>query len=175
MHYSSIRSHLKPYVIVTRRKTTINHAFAAAIAPSDFYEDAHVREAILCLGQDPDKDLACVYCGDAAQTWDHVFATVKASQFSGYGHRVGNLLPCCKSCNSSKGNKDWYRYLTDLDLPNQFAQGEKIKAYLARYSSPDSIPNDSFEYRRLQGIRQQVMALLVEADQLAKIIRETAI
>ena len=54
MRYSTVRNHLKPYVIVSRRKTTINHAFAAAVAPSDAYDELRVREAIYILGQDPD-------------------------------------------------------------------------------------------------------------------------
>jgi len=123
-----MRSHLKPYVIVARRKTTINHAFAAAIAPSDEYTDESVREAIVFLGQDPDQPLRCAYCGDSAKTWDHVFATVKDSHFSGYGHRLGNLLPCCKPCNSAKGNKNWRSYLEGLGLPNQLDQSTRIDA-----------------------------------------------
>ena len=72
MHYSSIRSHLKPYAIVARRKSTISHAFAAAIAPSDVYNQVQIRVAVTALGMNPDEHLRCVYCGVAAQTWDHV-------------------------------------------------------------------------------------------------------
>jgi hypothetical protein len=111
VRYSSIRIHLRPYNIVARRATTINHAFAAAIAPSDAYEEARIREAIRLLGQDPDTDLMCVYCDAPAKTWDHVFATVKQTKFSGFGHRLGNLVPCCKPCNSEKGNKPWDTFL----------------------------------------------------------------
>jgi hypothetical protein len=172
MHYSSIKSHLKPYVIVARRKTTINHAFAAAIAPSDEYSDSRVREAILALGQDPDQALYCAYCGAPAQTWDHVFATVKDSHFSGYGHRLGNLLPCCKPCNSAKGNKDWRIYLASLNLPNNEEQVVLISAYLTKYATVDAMPQKSPDYKRLLQIKEQVMVLLAEADQIAKVIRE---
>ena len=99
MHYSSIRSHLKPYVIVARRKSTISHAFAAAIAPSDVYSEDQVRGAITELAMNPDEDLVCAYCGVKAQTWDHVYATVRDTHFSGFGHRLGNLLPCCLAAN----------------------------------------------------------------------------
>ena len=118
MHYSTIRSHLKPYVIVARRRTTINHAFAAAIAPSDEYVADTVREAMQALGQDSER-LLCVYCSAPAQTWDHVFATVKNSNFSGHGHRLGNLLPCCKPCNSAKGNKNWRLFIEQLGQPDE--------------------------------------------------------
>jgi hypothetical protein len=173
MRYSSIRSHLKPYDIVARRKTTINHAFAAAIAPSDTYDEHRVREAILALGQDPDQELICVYCGSPAQTWDHVFATVQDSKFSGCGHRLGNLLPCCKPCNSAKGNKDWRRFLAGLLLSDEIRQKRegKIDDYLSKFFSQDVIPSYVPEYERLQHIKQQVMSLLTEADELAKAIR----
>lgn len=148
MRYSTVRSHLKPYVIVARRKTTINHAFAAAIAPSDGYDEERVRAAISLLGQDPDQDLLCAYCGAPAQTWDHVFATVKNSGFSGHGHRLGNMLPCCKPCNSAKGNKDWRGFLTELKLPGDASQAaaNRISAYLSKYAVQDSVPEQSAEY-----------------------------
>lgn len=111
MKYASIAAHLRPYLMLARRRTTINHAFASAIAPNDTYADDVVRKAIVGLGRDPDADLRCVYCDDLAETWDHVLATVKDSQFSGYGHTIGNLVPCCKPRNSMKGSKAWDSYL----------------------------------------------------------------
>jgi hypothetical protein len=174
MHYSSIRIHLKPYVIVARRKTTVNHAFAAAIAPSDDYSASAVQEAMVVLGQDP-ENLLCVYCGSPAQTWDHVFATVKNSNFSGYGHRLGNLLPCCKPCNSAKGNKNWRRFLDQLELPGQSERAARIESYLSKYTAIDSLPHHSPEYERFLEIKAKVLALLAEADQLAKTIRKAVI
>ena len=177
MRYPSVRSHLKPYEIVARRKTTINHAFAAAISPNDTYDEQRAREAISTLGQNPDQDLLCAYCGSPAQTWDHIFATVQASQFSGHGHRLGNLLPCCKPCNSAKGNKDWLRFLMELQLPEPIRQERenRIAAFLTKFLVQDSVPSHVPEYERLQQIKHQVMLLLAEADELAEVIRNHAI
>ncbi|QBR39531.1 HNH endonuclease [Kerstersia gyiorum] len=172
MLYPSIRSHLTPYIIVKRRKTTINHAFAAAIAPSDEYSDERVRDAITVLGQDPDHPLRCAYCNAPAKTWDHVFGTVKDSHFSGYGHRLGNLLPCCKSCNSAKGNKHWFRYLEGLNGPDQAERSARIQAYLSKYSTVDALPKESPEYAQFLKIKKEILDLMAEADRLAKIIRE---
>ena len=174
MRYSTIRNHLKPYVIVARRRTTINHAFAAAVAPSDEYDEQRIRAAVAMLGQDPDQDLLCAYCGSPAQTWDHVFATVKDSRFSGHGHRLGNLLPCCKPCNSAKGNKDWRRFLGELGLPaTEYQAAEhRIGTYLASLAAEDSVPESSPEYDRLLQVRTEVLSLLAEADELAARIRE---
>lgn len=85
MRFADIRRYLKPYSIVANRSTTINHVFAASIAPSDIYDEATIRKAIAYLGQNPDMDLLCVYCGHSAETWDHAHATVKDKAFSGYG------------------------------------------------------------------------------------------
>ncbi|MBI3283263.1 MAG: hypothetical protein HYZ65_00215 [Burkholderiales bacterium] len=70
MRYSDIKRHLKPYGIVARRKTTINHAFAAAVAPCDEFDDQRIQKAIGLLGQDSGSDLICVYCNEPAETWD---------------------------------------------------------------------------------------------------------
>lgn len=68
MRYTDIRRHLKPYSIYTKRRTTINHAFASSIAPVDKYDDKIIREAISVLGQDPDEPLKCAYCNGEAET-----------------------------------------------------------------------------------------------------------
>ncbi|MDP2418990.1 HNH endonuclease [Hydrogenophaga sp.] len=165
---------MKPYIIVTRRKTTINHAFAAAVAPSDVYDEKRVQDAIRLLGQDPDADLVCAYCSAPAQTWDHIFATVKDAVFSGHGHRVGNLLPCCKSCNSSKGNKDWRRFLSEKIPRPHPDKAARIEAFLQIFGCADPLPQESEAYHRLLQIKAQVIELLAQADQLAKQVREVA-
>ena len=173
MRFKSIASHLRPYLMLSRRRTTINHAFAAAIAPSDIYDEKAVRRAITLLGQNPELDLECAYCGAAAKTWDHVFATVKNSQFSGYGHRFGNLLPCCKTCNSRKGNKSWNAHLSSLSLaPHEYAYRYGIiERYLANYIIDDNLPAELPDLQRLDKIRCQVLSLLEEGDTIAARIR----
>jgi hypothetical protein len=104
-----------------------------------------------------------------------VFATVKNSHFSGHGHRLGNLLPCCKSCNSAKGNKEWRDFLASLNQSNGNNKAAHIENFLTKYSVADSIPTHSKEYEQLLHIKQQVMELLTEADQLAQTIREQTI
>jgi 5-methylcytosine-specific restriction endonuclease McrA len=174
MRYTDIKRHLKPYGIVASRKTTINGAFAAAIAPCDSFEDSRVREAISALNQNPDTELLCVYCGASAETWDHVFAIVKDSKFSGYGHRLGNLLPCCKPCNSKKGNKDWRQFL--LSLPSQSSDDQAkrsavIEAYLKKYIVHDPLPERDTEYLELEKLKTEIIKLMSQADDLAQKIR----
>lgn len=142
MRIKSIASHLRPYMMLARRRTTINHAFSAAIAPSDIYDEATVSEAMLVLGIDPGGDLDCAYCGEPAETWDNIFATVRNSRFSGHGHRLGNLLPCCKPCNPKKGNKAWETHLRSLPMANDLRaeRGSAIAAFVDRYSVIEHVP-----------------------------------
>jgi hypothetical protein len=176
MRYEDIKRHLQPFSISKRRKTTINHAFASAVAPCDKFDVEIVRAAIRHLGQDPDNDLRCVFCDKPAETWDHVYATVKASVFSGAGHRLGNLVPCCKPCNSSKGNKQWDVFLRTFHLEPQKLSEKMtvIQSYLDKFFVEDVPPADLPEYRELLKIRGEILALMDRADALAVTIRTTA-
>jgi hypothetical protein len=173
MRYKDIRRFLKPYSMVASRTTTISHAFAASIAPCDTFDNQTVRTALTVLGQDPDAELECAYCGARAETWDHVHATVQDKKFSGYGHRLGNLLPCCKPCNSKKGNKNWLVFLQTLPIKEALrAEREsRIAAYLTEYGAKDAVPEHLPEYEQLQELRRQVLQLFREADELASVVR----
>jgi hypothetical protein len=95
---------------------------------------------------------------------------VKQTKFSGFGHRLGNLVPCCKPCNSEKGNKPW-----DTFLRQRGPEGEQriptMAAYLAAFEARDAIPSHLAEYDELEQLKQRVLVLLAEADQLAARIR----
>jgi len=173
MRYSDIKRHLRPYLILDRRKTTINHAFAAAIAPCDAFDDRRVREAIALLGQDPDSILTCVYCDAEAETWDHVFAIVERGQFGGRGHRLGNLLPCCKPCNSRKGNKDWKSFLLNSSASDPTLRIERIERYLQQLGVRDRVPDERPEYQELQAIKTQILDLMKQADHVARRLRDS--
>ena len=173
MKFSDIKRHLRPYVMVANRRTTINHAFAAAIAPCDEYDGQNVKEAIKALEQDPNSSLTCVYCGEPAETWDHVFATVQKSVFSGFGHRLGNLLPCCKPCNSKKGNKLWKDHIKSVQMGDEVRiRREKIiEGYLAKNVVRDESVKTDPDYEELMKIRDQVLDSMKKADTIAAEIR----
>lgn len=173
MRFTSIKTHLRPYEIRRNRTTTINHAFASAIAPCDSFHEERIRKALRLLNQDPDCDLLCAYCGEPADTWDHVVATVRDREFSGHGHRLGNLLPCCKQCNSRKGNKDWRRFLGTLPIPVEVREAREklIGEYLEKFLVVDTLPENVPEYHEFVRIRFEILELMTKADELARQIR----
>lgn len=179
MKKQSIKSHLAPYSIAKKRTTTINHAFASGVAPNDEYDKKIIDSALKTLKQNPDKNLSCAYCGSPAETWDHVFGLVKDYRYYGFGHVIGNLLPCCKNCNSEKGNKNWREFL-NTKIRNKQKRGRIIsilenyfKKYLpSKYGYEDIAKLCSSEIMQYEKLRKRVITTLEEADTIAKVIRE---
>lgn len=177
MKLSAIKSHLRPYSIVQRRRTTINHAFASALAPCDEYDEERLAQAMALLGQEDLDNFRCVYCGSPAETWDHLVGLVKDSQLYGYGHQLGNLVPCCRGCNSLKGNRDWREFLREK-VPAA-AECERVERRLAEYLASYAIEIDlglpqeehPAEWQRYNEIKQQLFDLMTEADILAGELR----
>ena len=126
---SSIKNYLRPSTIMGR-KSTFSSAFASALAPYDTYNPAAVSEAIRDLGQDPNAELECVYCGAKAATWDHVFSRVVNGDFSGHGHRIRNLVPSCRTCNESKGKKPWREFLETRNPPDKDVRINRMERFL---------------------------------------------
>lgn len=168
-----IKNHLRPRRI-TARNGTIQSDFAAAIAPYDEYDEAEVRKLLRQLGQDPDA-LTCVYCGASADTWDHVVGTVSSGEFSGTGHRLRNLVPCCSPCNTSKGKRDWRDYLNGLRQPasTRNKRAKRIAAHITGCKKDSNKAWRNFpEYTQLQDKRDKILKLMEEGDRLAETIRK---
>lgn len=177
MRLKSINRHLKAYSIFQKRKTTINHAFASAIAPFDKYDPVRLTVAMQVLGQTDIENLRCVYCDEFAETWDHLVGLVRNSEPNGNGHQIGNLIPCCRSCNSKKGNRDWRLFVKEsiTDPEKAIKLENKLDSYHRQFStnvkiscSRDSSPD---LWRRYSEIKEEVFGLMQEADQIANKIR----
>lgn len=56
----------------------------------------------------------CAYCCCTASTLDHFRPIIcpKSGLPTGFGHDVWNIVPCCGTCNSSKGNSTWRAFMT---------------------------------------------------------------
>lgn len=177
MNIKDIRRHLDSYSIVQRRKTTINHAFASALAPCDAYDEERVRQAMELLGQIDPENLVCVYCNSTAETWDHLVGLVKKSELAGYGHQLGNLVPCCRACNSLKGGRDW-RAFVRMKKPNEDDRRrleaileEYIRTFAADVDVSHAKQTHPEQWRRYADIKGQIIDLMAEADRVASGLR----
>jgi hypothetical protein len=168
-----LRGLLRPLKI-TATKGTIKSKFAAAIAPYDEYDEAEARKLLQQLGQDPDA-LTCVYCDASADTWDHVVGTVSSAEFSGTGHRLRNLVPCCSPCNTSKRGEDWRNHLDGLRQPASIRnkRAKRIAAHIEGCKKDSNRAWRNFpEYKQLQETRDKILKLMEEGDRLAETIRK---
>lgn len=169
------KRHLKNYSIFSNRSSTINHAFASALSIADDYDEEKIDIALKLLGQDPNADLLCAYCDRSAQTWDHIKAVVRKSSFSGHGHQINNLIPCCKDCNSAKGNKEWIVFLKIQNLDTK-ERIDKITNYINHnyLDTKNLLQTDDFkdDIKEYNSIKEQVFELLKIGDKKAKAIRE---
>jgi hypothetical protein len=144
---------------------------------ADTYNEEKIDQALKILEQKPNNKLKCVYCHSDAETWDHIIALVKGGEFSGFGHQIANLVPCCKPCNSKKGNKDWRTFLATTNNP-KFSPTELLAMFekYIRINSSDfhehlKNPDINIEFEKFATIKQNVLKLLKDADIQAEIIR----
>jgi hypothetical protein len=171
---SSIKKYLRPLKI-SGRKGTLVSTLSSAIAPHDDYDEALIKRLLKTLGQDFDRPLRCAYCGQKATTWDHVYPTVSKQEFTGAGHRIRNLVPCCSPCNSRKGNKDWREFLDTLKLRPSVRNCRKrqISAYIKGCKKETakrwrSLP----EFKALQATRGKILKLMELGDRQAAAVRK---
>lgn len=88
------------------RSSTITNAFINAIIPVVNPSDEEVEKVLRILGMDKNGPV-CAYCGDKYTQWDHFRPLVVDKEHNGFISEIANLVPCCSTCNSSKGNKNW--------------------------------------------------------------------
>lgn len=175
----TIRSHLAPYSILSKRKTTIAHAFASALAPSDEYDEDKINAALEALGQQNLKQLSCVYCEKSAHTWDHLENLVKNGKLNvnGYGHQVGNLVPCCRDCNSQKGGKSFHDFinanpsLTESEKSNLIRKLEAHLGLAKPIEHSNLNPEDQETLAKFFTLQGQILGLMAQADRCAQMLR----
>lgn len=173
--------YLRPFLVLQVRQSTMNGSLASALAPHDDYDDEMVVAALRMLGQDPDGPLACVYCEAPADTWDHLYSLTLEKKFSGFGHVLGNLVPACKRCNSSKGKRPWEQVLAENRSDPSVREQARSRitqyrdAFLPAPMTEQELerlaPEDMAAFNR---IRADLLALMAEADRVAARVRRAA-
>ena len=102
---------------------------------------------------------------------------VKDSELNGYGHQLGNLVPCCGDCNSSKGNKEWRVFLRAriTDLVKLKRVERLLETYLVKYAMEVDLKRVQIkhpvEWSRYNEIKSQIINLMEKADTLAAQLR----
>jgi hypothetical protein len=163
----SMREWLTQYKVLSR-SSTVTNAFVAALMPYDTYKDPEVSAALEILGQATRRELACVYCGSPATTWDHLVNLVQDRGPNGPGHRIRNLVPACSGCNSSKGPKKYSEWVRG----SKRIQGspEELITMLDRYAAGcDRRTSEDVEFEKeMLRLRDDVVKLLRLADALVE-------
>lgn len=93
---------------VIGRSSTLRGAFVQSILPggSTIINDEDLVKHLSVLNMTKET-IRCAYCGGEFSSWDHINPLVLDKAPTGYLNEINNLLPCCSSCNSSKGNRNW--------------------------------------------------------------------
>jgi hypothetical protein len=117
---------------MTSRKTSISNAFVSTIIPVVRPTENEIAEALTVLGMTPET-VACVYCGDKCNAWDHLRPLVVRRRPTGYISEIANLVPACQPCNSSKGNSGWREWMSGKAPQSPATRGAgDIEARIAR-------------------------------------------
>lgn len=172
---SDMRAWLTQYKVNTR-SSTVTNAFVAALLPHDEYHERSVESAMVELDQNVDK-LHCVYCKGSANTWDHLTNLVQGRKANGHGHRIHNLVPCCSTCNSSKGRKSFSDWILGYQhKKNGWVEGtDRVKGdrkelveslILYQQKCPPRSEKDLELEAELMAMRDCVLAILEKADKL---------
>lgn len=94
---------------------------------------------------------------------------VSNGRLSGFGHQLGNLVPACGDCNSEKTNRPFRDFVRDSkriagdrnDLIKRL-ENHLTLATPIEIPSPESSPI----VRELFDVQQQILDLMVKADEL---------
>ena len=119
---------IPPKTTITSRTSTITSQFARTIAPYLKPTPLQLNERYKQFGMDS-ATASCVYCGGEQTEWDHLFAIVADSKWTGYFTEINNLIPACGKCNQSRGKKsyaEWMLSNADLSVKNVFIKRHKL-------------------------------------------------
>ena len=100
----------------------------------------------------------------------------KNNELRGYGHQIGNLVPCCKECNSKKGSKDYKVFIHEHNKIRKNKENliNLLSSYQETYSTKLNFEKlkASQEYEDFLIIKDKIFELMKEADLIAEKIRK---
>lgn len=156
---------MKKVSIAGERGSSINNAFASALAMVSAFDEEAINKALEKLDQSPTEPLRCVYCGDPATDADHLIGLVKATRYTGHGQVIGNLVPSCGPCNQRKGNKPW----------RDWAESEGVsKERIARIAEYESLAPPAVSEEHLKELYPDLMEAYEKLKNLCKDVMRAA-
>lgn len=106
----------------------------------------------------------CVYCGEPATQVDHIVPVSK-----GGTDDVSNLVPACRSCNSSKGNRDVDEWRSTIAANGGYKTQNRerkitfvVELYPSERQMLDMLANDE-HIRRSEVIRHLIRQAAIAA------------
>ena len=101
----------------------------------------------------------CAYCGEKSELEMEHAIPINREKIG--EHRLGNLVPSCKSCNKKKGNRDYKEFLTGND--EKIRQIEKYMDY-NNYVPLDQNPQIkkilNMAYREVSDIAERYISII---------------
>jgi 5-methylcytosine-specific restriction endonuclease McrA len=119
----------------------------------------------------------CVYCGEVATKKNRGIVPDHLIPVTRHGELVlGNTVPACQTCNDSRGEKDWRRFLKKK-LPAEQAESRirRIQTHLDQHPYRPVSPTAVFSENELQQYRQlseDWKALLERARALQAVVKK---
>jgi hypothetical protein len=161
------------------RGSSITYAIAASATP--YVEpSAEELDAMLRILDMDRENIRCAFCGQATNQLGHLHSLVENGRPTGWGTTIGNLIPACARCKSSRGNKPWEEWIerkvADPTWPGQAGAIERIKRialleqrFPGRKLDWSQVPPDLVrEFAELQAEAERILELLHETGRKIK-------
>lgn len=119
---------------VSGRTSSITNAFYNGILPVIKHSEKEESDLKELLNYNESKGWQCIYCGNVANTFDHLNSLINDKKPTGYFSEPGNLVPSCNSCNSSKGKKHWKEFMDTALMSYKNNTPRRLKIHHSQYA-----------------------------------------
>jgi len=164
---------------ITFRTSTITNAFVSAILPFPQPKPSEIGEVLNIFEMNP-EDLRCVYCGEVATEWEHLYPIVRRRRPTGYPSSIRNLVPSCRSCNQKKRGEEWRKWISSgafsarfkqEDLKKRISHLEKYEAWAKCRPMPLEEIIGQETYKEYFGKLENIVNQMKEAQRIAEILK----
>jgi len=136
-----------------------SHCISRVVTDEPSEHDIDLKKALLKM------DGRCEYCEcAAASTMDHLFPLVKNRIPTDACNDFWNMVPCCNTCNSSKGGQTIDKWMASTGRKNPFvnmapAKRNRIMKKLRKYSEI----SEKYRYKKdMSAVKKELNALIEE-------------